>query len=631
MIQTKPFSNGSSTASSRERFDVVVIGAGQAGLAIGHFLAHQGRRFVILEAADSIGSAWRTRWDSLRPVHASPLLTRLPGSPSRGPGRLPDARRGDRLPRAVRGDVRAAGRARQPVRSLAAADGRFVLELDDRRLEADQVVVATGPFQVPHVPALAEQLAPEVFQTHSTGYRRPSDVPEGTVLVVGGGNTGYQIAKELVGDAQVHLAVGSRQKPLPQRLLGRDLFWWLTKTGLIKKTVDSRIGRRASQRDTLIGSSPRELKRRYGVELRPRVVAASERTVSFADGSELDVDAVIWATGYRPDYSWIELPVLDPEGRVRHRRGVTEVPGLYFLGLSWQHTRGSALHRLGQGRRRVHRRADRRKAKHASSRARPQDQTLARQAAAARKERTDEQQAPRRSQPTSELLPDRHRRPSRGARLRGRRARRRRRGSSCGSRRWRSGSATRPCACSPTTARFPARRCACARARSWSSNVVNEGDLEATVHWHGLRLDNRYDGTHETQAPIPVGGTFSYRIEFPDPGVYWYHPHIREDYGQEMGLYGNILVVPADPDYWPPAHREVLLTLDDVLIEDGKIAPFSRDETTYAAMGRFGNVLLVGGETELVAERAARRGRSLLPDQHREHARLQRRPAGRAA
>jgi FtsP/CotA-like multicopper oxidase with cupredoxin domain len=129
-------------------------------------------------------------------------------------------------------------------------------------------------------------------------------------------------------------------------------------------------------------------------------------------------------------------------------------------------------------------------------------------------------------------------------------------------------------------------------------NVTNESDLEATVHWHGLRLENRYDGTHETQAPLPVGGTFAYRLEFPDPGVYWYHPHIREDYGQELGLYGNILVVPAEADYWQPAHREVLLTLDDVLIEDGKIAPFSRTETTYAAMGRFGNVILVGGETD---------------------------------
>jgi FtsP/CotA-like multicopper oxidase with cupredoxin domain len=127
-------------------------------------------------------------------------------------------------------------------------------------------------------------------------------------------------------------------------------------------------------------------------------------------------------------------------------------------------------------------------------------------------------------------------------------------------------------------------------------DVVNEGDLDATVHWHGLRLENRYDGTHETQAPIPVGGRFSYRISFPDPGVYWYHPHVREDYGQELGQYGNILVDPVEPDYWPPAHRELLLTLDDIFIEDGKIAAFSRDETTFAAMGRYGNVMLVAGE-----------------------------------
>src|SRR6478736_3360591 len=96
-------------------------------------------------------------------------------------------------------------------------------------------------------------------------------------------------------------------------------------------------------------------------------------------------------------------------------------------------------------------------------------------------------------------------------------------------------------------------------------DIENEGDLEATVHWHGLRLDNRYDGTHETQAPMPVGGSFSYRLDFPDPGIYWYHPHIRQDYGQEMGLYGNIIVVPTDEDYWPPAHREIAVTLDDVL------------------------------------------------------------------
>src|SRR5215208_7321294 len=130
-------------------------------------------------------------------------------------------------------------------------------------------------------------------------------------------------------------------------------------------------------------------------------------------------------------------------------------------------------------------------------------------------------------------------------------------------------------------------------------DIENQGDHDTTVHWHGLRLENRYDSTHETQALIPVGGRFTARCTFPDPGVYWYHPHVREDYGQELGLYGNVLVEPADPEYWPPVNREVVLTLDDILLEDGKVAPFSRSETTHAAMGRFGDVLLVSGEPDL--------------------------------
>ena len=136
--------------------------------------------------------------------------------------------------------------------------------------------------------------------------------------------------------------------------------------------------------------------------------------------------------------------------------------------------------------------------------------------------------------------------------------------------------------------------------------VTNHGDIEATVHWHGLRLENRYDGTHDTQAPIRIGETFTYHVHVPDPGAYWYHPHIREDYGQELGLYGNILVTPREPDYWPPANRELLLTLDDILLEDGQIAAFREEETTHVAMGRFGNVMLVAGESELQLE--AKRG-----------------------
>jgi FtsP/CotA-like multicopper oxidase with cupredoxin domain len=136
--------------------------------------------------------------------------------------------------------------------------------------------------------------------------------------------------------------------------------------------------------------------------------------------------------------------------------------------------------------------------------------------------------------------------------------------------------------------------------------VTNKGDMEATVHWHGLRLENRYDGTHDTQAPIPVGETFTYQVHVPDPGAYWYHPHIREDYGQELGLYANILVTPTEADYWPPVNRELAVTLDDILIEDGQIAAFREAETTHVAMGRFGNVMLVGGVPDLQLE--AKRG-----------------------
>jgi putative flavoprotein involved in K+ transport len=324
-------------------YEVVVIGAGQAGLTMGYQLARQGGRFVILERSDSVASAWRERWESLTlftPRRYSALAgLPFPGDPDGYPARDEVIELLERYAKTFELPIE----FNSNVRRLSREDGRFVLGVDGRTITADQVVVATGPFQTPYIPKLANDLDPDLWQAHSTGYRRPSDVPEGTVLVVGGGNTGFQIAKELSSTHKVILSVGTRQKPLPQRVAGRDLFWWLTKTGLIHKTVDSRLGQRLKDRDTLIGSSPRELKRRYGVELKPRAIAASGRTVRFEDGSEVEVDAVVWATGYRPEYSWIDLPIFDENGRLRHRRGVTDVPGLYFLGITWQWTRGSAL------------------------------------------------------------------------------------------------------------------------------------------------------------------------------------------------------------------------------------------------------------------------------------------------
>jgi putative flavoprotein involved in K+ transport len=322
--------------------ELIVVGGGQAGLAIGYFLAQQGRDFTILEAADAPAAAWRARWDSLK-LFTPARYSGLPGLPFPGdPDRYP-----------TRDEVAAylAGYAEHfelpvelgsRVRSIRRADGVYAVDLGDRTYEAEQVVIATGPFQDPLVPPVAERLDPSVVQMHSSGYRAPEDLPEGAVLVVGGGNTGFQIAHELAGEREVHLSIGSRQTPLPQRILGRDLFWYLQGTGLIRKTTATRIGRRMEGRDTLIGSTPRRIRRR-GVRLHGRTVEAAGRTVSFDDGETLEPSGVVWATGFRPDHSWIDVPVFGDDGRVAHERGVTKSPGLYILGLSWQHTRGSAL------------------------------------------------------------------------------------------------------------------------------------------------------------------------------------------------------------------------------------------------------------------------------------------------
>jgi putative flavoprotein involved in K+ transport len=321
----------------------VVIGGGQAGLAIGYFLAQQRRRFVILEAGGEPGAVWRSRWDSMRlftPVRYDSLPGRaFPGDPDAYPGRddvvayLSDYARELELPVEYNSAVRAVRRG----------DRGYLVELDDRTYEADHVVVATGPFQTPRVPSVAERLDPDIVQFHSSAYRTSADVPAGRVLVVGGGNTGFQIAQELSRTHEVHLSIGARQTPLPQRIAGRDVFRYLEATGLMGKTADSRIGRRMQARETLIGSSPRAARRRHGLRLHGRTVDISGREVTFSDGARVEASAVVWATGFGLDHSWIHAPVFDADGHLVHERGVTASPGLYFLGLPWQHTRGSAL------------------------------------------------------------------------------------------------------------------------------------------------------------------------------------------------------------------------------------------------------------------------------------------------
>jgi putative flavoprotein involved in K+ transport len=326
-----------------QHLDVVVIGGSQSGLAMAWHLQRQGLDFVVLEAAPELGHVWRSRWDTLK-LFTPSQYDALPGMAFPAPAdtyptKDPVADYLQAYASAFNLPVRLNAR----VTRLSKTDDGFEVQTADNTFGARQVVVATGPFQVPFVPPMAATLDPSVTQVHSADYRNPQALPEGPVLVVGGGNSGFQIAEELAATRTVDLSVATTYPMLPQRLGGRDLFWWLTRLGLLRVTVDSRPGRRMSRRDFVIGTNRKRLER-AGVRFRPRLVDAEGRSVRFADHRLLeDVGVVVWATGYRPDYGWIHLPGVVREGHVVHRRGVTEVPGLYFLGLSWQYTRGSAL------------------------------------------------------------------------------------------------------------------------------------------------------------------------------------------------------------------------------------------------------------------------------------------------
>lgn len=323
--------------------EVLVIGGGQAGLVMGHQLAQRGIRFQIVDAGAEVGDAWRSRWDSLRLFTAAQYDSvpgmAFPAASDTYPGKDDVA---DFLRTyATRFELPLRLNAR--VTSLTRSEDGFLARVGGESIEARHVVVATGPFQVPFVPPIGLALDPGVAQIHSADYRNPGALPPGKVLVVGAANSGCQIALELSATRAVELSGGKRIPTIPQRPLGRDVWWWGTKLGLTRVTVGSRLGKRLAGRDQVIGGGPREL-RRAGVPLRPRATSAAGRTVTFADGSSSDYDAVIWATGFSVDHSWIDVPgAMDDHGQVLHERGVTPVSGLYMLGLTWQHTRTSAL------------------------------------------------------------------------------------------------------------------------------------------------------------------------------------------------------------------------------------------------------------------------------------------------
>ena len=329
---------------SLERFDTIVVGGGQAGLAVGHYLAEQGRNFVILDAGDRIGDSWRGRWDSLR-LFTPARYDGFPGMPFPAPGGYYPTKDemadyleayADRFDLPVRTGVR--------VGSLYKEGGFYLLASNAGRFEAWNVVVASGALQRPRMPAFAANLDPSITQLHSSTYRNPDQLPAGDVLVVGAGNSGAEIS--------VELAAAGRRVWLSGRELGRIPFglgnpftWWFLGKVL---TSDSRLGRKLIERDKgggtpLIRLTPKDILQ-AGVERVPRTDGVAGGRPRLEDGRILDVDAVVWATGFGPDFDWIKLPIFGKGGYPVHHRGVAEgEAGLYFLALPFQHTLTSAL------------------------------------------------------------------------------------------------------------------------------------------------------------------------------------------------------------------------------------------------------------------------------------------------
>lgn len=326
---------------------ILVVGAGQAGLAAGFHLKRAGLSFRILDAGDRIGDSWRNRYASLT-LFTPRAFSALPGL----------SLEGDPEGYASRDEFAAyleayAGRHDLPVRLGARATrlGRspsagFDLALaGGETIAASHVILATGGFQRPIVPRVSEGLGPDVLQLTAGTYRDPSQIPAGPVLVVGDGATGRDIAVELAPRHPTMLATGKPRKLIPERLLGKNIWWWLNTLGLMGVTGRSPLGRAMRRADPFPdrGRSLDALRSRV-VRIVPRLAAAAGRTATFSDGTSSAIGTVIWATGYRDDTDWVDLPgAIAPDGGFLQSQGISPVPGLYFVGRPWQRNRASAL------------------------------------------------------------------------------------------------------------------------------------------------------------------------------------------------------------------------------------------------------------------------------------------------
>ncbi|TFW10576.1 FAD-dependent oxidoreductase [Oxalobacteraceae bacterium OM1] len=335
------------THLNESELDVLIIGAGQAGLAAAYALRQSGHTVALVDHHARVGDSWRQRYDSL--VLFTPRrYSSLPGLALEGdPDGLPTKDEiADYLERyCVTHGFRVMSATR--IVKLARRAGSFVAATSTgQTLHARAVVVATGPFQEPIVPAAAYFLPEQVEQWTVASYRNPAPFAGKRVLVVGDGASGRQIAHELVGTAFVTLATGKPRRLMRDRLLGKSIFWWLETLRLTRLSDQTRIGRRLQEADAFPAGKHLELPalQRHGVLVTGRLSSFAGNEAAFSDGVTVRVDAVIWAVGYRENSNWITIPeAKGRDGAIVSDRGHSPVPGLYYVGRNWQTSRGSSL------------------------------------------------------------------------------------------------------------------------------------------------------------------------------------------------------------------------------------------------------------------------------------------------
>jgi putative flavoprotein involved in K+ transport len=329
-----------------DEVDVLVVGAGQAGLGAAQQLSADPALRVLVVDRAPVGQSWLDRWDSL--VLFTPRrFSGLPGLPfPSGSTRCPTR---TEMAAYLRQYVAHHGldvRSGVTVQRLSGGPRTFTVETSAGAVRLEHVVLATGPFHRPHVPAAAERLGADVVQLHSHDYRRPADLPPGEVLVVGGGNSAAQLAVELAATHAVTVAAPGEPWFLPVSLLGVDLYWWTFLTGVLNADRDAQASRYVRSRgDAIVGRELRNLVEAGTVRLLPhRVVDADAHAVRLSDGTELAVTTVLWCTGFRPDTGWIQVPgALEADGAPRHDRGASPVDGLHWMGLPWQTRLNSSI------------------------------------------------------------------------------------------------------------------------------------------------------------------------------------------------------------------------------------------------------------------------------------------------